>query len=484
MSFFSIRFLIFLIIVFTVYYAVPGKLRVPWLLTASLFFYGIWNIRYLPVLGAVILITYFTARKLEHTRKKAYLTLGILSCLLMLVFFKYLGLWKESIELLTGRSGVSSGAEALIAPVGISFYILEAIGYMADVYSGRTECEKSPVRLALFLSFFPKVISGPIERSSGLLRELGQEISFEYENVRKGLISVAAGYVLKLFIADRSGMIVDGIFDNYGAESGTALLIAAILYGIQLYADFAGYSYIAVGTAEMFGFKLSPNFNQPYLADGIGEFWSRWHISLSSWLRDYIYIPLGGNRHGRARKYLNLLVTFTVSGLWHGNGLNFIVWGLLHGIYQIASDLWQKSGISEALRPKATRHMPAVRCIKAVITFALVDFAWIFFRAPSLETGFSIVKRIASDLHLVHFTSAGLSTVGFSPWDIMMLSAGIMLLLVCDIIKECGVDIRIWITKRRAVIRWFVYVITAGFILFCALRNYGEAASSFIYATF
>ena len=491
MSFFSLGFIAFICVIFVVYYALPAARRNLWLLIASYVFYALWDLRYTAVLLFITAISYLAGASLLRKRKKTTLFLSIALCLLVLIVFKFWRFWILGAQTLFGESEGLAGAAALVAPIGLSFYVLEAIGYMIDIYRGTSEPEKSFLRYALFLSFFPKVISGPIERSTHLLTRLRSEIEFDYDRVRHGLLTMLAGYFFKLMIADRAALLVNGAFDNYEAQTGMTMLIATVLYGIQLYMDFAGYSLIAIGMSETLGFDILQNFRQPYFAVSVRDFWSRWHISLSTWLRDYVYIPLGGNRKGKARKYLNLMITFLVSGLWHGTGMQFMVWGALHGVYQIVEnvvhDFRKKTEIpgeaSVASRPAATSSLP-LRILKSIWIFILVDFAWLFFRAPSVAAGIEITRKMIFDLQGITTLSTGAYLTGSSSVRFIILLIELVGVLLFDILREKKTDLYGWLTSRHIVVRWTIYVGAALLLLLVLIRDFGAEASTFIYARF
>ena len=485
MSFFSIGFIIFICIIFAVYYAVPARFRNYWLLLGSWFFYAAWDLRYIPVLLLITCVSYFAGILLSRDHKKSVLAVSVVLCLAVLIVFKFWRFWISGITVLFGESEVLSGAALFIAPVGLSFYVLEAIGYMIDIYRGTSQKEESFFRYALFLSFFPKVISGPIERSTNLLEQLRHEVEFDDDRVKHGLLTMLYGYLLKLMIADRAGVIVDGAFGSYSDQTGMTMLIAVILYGIQLYADFAGYSLIAVGLSETFGFKILENFRQPYFAVSVRDFWSRWHISLSTWLRDYVYIPLGGNRKGKVRKYINLMITFLVSGAWHGTGFQFMIWGALHGIYQIVGNVIRdlKRGTHDPGKSKPATSIP-VRILQSIGVFALVDFAWMFFRAPSVIAGVEIVHKFIFDLRTAETFSTGAYLAGSDADRFIILMVELAAFLALDILRERKIPLYEWLQNRNIVVRWSVYILGTCLLLLVLIRDFGADASTFIYARF
>lgn len=350
MLFNSIEFLFFMPIVVLVTFLVPSRFRYIWLLIASYFFYMSWNARYGILLAASTLVTYVCAFaidvvggycnkqhngieggqiKRQSQVRKLFLIVGLILNFGMLFYFKYINFVSMTINRIVSRIGLnfSFPSYEIILPVGISFFIFQAVGYMIDVYRGVIVAEKNPFRYALFVSFFPQLVAGPIERSGNLLRQLRMTTKFDAKNAKSGLLTIAYGLFLKIVLADNIATLIDPIFDSIYDYSGMQLLFASILFAFQIYCDFNGYTLIAIGSAEILGYGLNKNFDSPYLAVSVKDFWRRWHISLTSWFRDYLYIPLGGSRKGRYRKQLNTMIVFLFSGLWHGAAWKFVVWG-------------------------------------------------------------------------------------------------------------------------------------------------------------
>ena len=496
MSFFSLQFVLFFLIVFVVYNALPCSYKQYLLLAASYIFYTLFDLKYVFVLLGVTVISYILAINIakDSKYKTAYLSVGIVCITALLVFFKFWNYFFIAAERIFGTHEImASGAAVILAPIGISFFSLEAIGYMVDVYKGKVDAEHDFFKYALFISFFPKVLSGPIERSTNLLKQIQEGVKFDYDKVKHSFLLILWGCFMKLLIANRLAVIVDAAFKSYNEQTGFTMLIAVIIYGIQLYVDFAGYSNIAIGLAGTFGYTLMDNFIQPYFALNVRDFWRRWHVSLSSWLRDYIFIPLGGSRNGQFRRYINLLITFLVSGLWHGTGLHFVVWGLVHGLFQVCSVIIDK------LRPRtlSSRKMDhngvdfreeyysfSSRLVKALITFALVDFAWLFFRADSVGSAFEILHKIVAEPEVGRTIIDGLWLAGVKVKMGGLLIAELLLLFIVDLCHERNVKVSDWIDKQDKWFRWTIYVALALFIIIGMIRDYGIDASTFIYATF
>lgn len=343
MLFNSYNFLIFFPIVTLIYYLIPHKIRYIWLLLASYYFYMCWNAKYALILLFSTGITYvsglFIIRadkikgdKKRTSSKKILVALSFLINVSILFLFKYFDFAVENINRVLSYLNIQviNPSFDVILPVGISFYIFQALSYTVDVYRGDVKVERNFLKYALFVSFFPQLVAGPIERSKNLLKQVHEKHYFDGQRVKDGLLLMIWGGFQKIVIADRVAIFVDTVFNKFPQYGGMYIVVAAVLFAFQIYCDFSGYSTIAIGAAKVMGFELMENFNAPYMSMSVAEFWRRWHISLSSWFRDYLYILLGGNRKGKLRKYINLMIVFIVSGLWHGAQWSFIVWGALN----------------------------------------------------------------------------------------------------------------------------------------------------------
>ena len=340
--------MIFFPVVTLVYFLIPQRGKYLWLLGASYYFYMSWNPGYAVLMLASTLTTWVSGlalsasaqgKGMKSKRLKKWCLAGcVVFNLGILFFFKYFAFAADSIGTLLSFANISVRMPVFdfLLPVGISFYTFQVLGYILDVWRGEIPAEKNFLRYALFISFFPQLVAGPIERSKNLMRQVYEPHTFDFRRVKDGLLLMGWGFFQKLVIADRIAILVNAVYDDYTAYSGLQILLATVLFAFQVYCDFGGYSDIAVGAARVLGFTLTKNFKSPYYATTVSEFWRSWHISLTTWFRDYVYIPLGGNRCGRWKKYRNLLLTFAVSGLWHGAGWNFVVWGVLNGLYQVA----------------------------------------------------------------------------------------------------------------------------------------------------
>ncbi len=496
MLFNSISFLIFFPIVLLVYFVIPRKCRYIWLLLASYYFYMSWNIGYTALLFASTLITYGAALLLEKNAKRqgAKKLISILSIALnlsILVVFKYLGFLLDSvfeIGKLLGFSGTAPVVDLLL-PVGISFYIFQAVGYMVDVYRGSIQAERNFALYALFVSFFPQLVAGPIERSTTLLPQLKQMKDLELwdaSRIQKGALTMLYGYFLKMILADRIAVYVDTVFHptEYGNYQGIVVFLAAILFSIQIYCDFAGYTYIAIGAARVMGFTLMNNFNMPYLAMDIKDFWDRWHISLSGWFRDYVYFPLGGSRKGTTRKYVNIMIVFAVSGLWHGAAWHFVVWGLLHGVGRVLGEPIAKLRIKiyASLHYQGGTTSEKVRRI--VVTFLLVTGAWVFFRAGSVDQAVRMFGQMFAGYNPWVLTDGTLFTLGLDAkeWNVMLTGLAIMLLVDC--LRYKGADLVEKFVQQNCWFRWIFFYVGIMAVIIFGVYGAQYQAANFIYFQF
>ena len=415
MLFNSLEFLLFFPLVSVVYFAIRGtRWRNVFLLAASYYFYMNWKPVYALLILSSTLITYFCGLLLERydskKRKKAILSASIVLNIGILLLFKYHSLINASVTAFLCAIGVHWQVPDfdVLLPVGISFYTFQAVGYSIDVYRGTVKAERNFATYAVFVSFFPQLVAGPIERASNLLPQFHEKHSFSYRNAAEGLRQMLWGFFMKLCVADVLAEFVNAVYNNVSQHNGTSLVLATVLFAFQIYCDFGGYSNIAIGAARVMGFRLMENFRSPYLSSGVGEFWKRWHISLSSWFKDYVYIPLGGSRVGKVRHLANLMITFLVSGLWHGAYWTFLLWGLLHGIYQVADVMRRR--LFGTIETKSL----TLRLLGIALCFVLVDFAWIFFRANTVGDAFDIVGKIFTDFGrpYINITSLSLGGVG------------------------------------------------------------------------
>lgn len=477
MVFNSFQFLWLFPLIWLVYYGVQklaGRKLIPTrttnylLLVLSYLLYLQFNPAYALVLLWVTLSTYLSALALRpHNPKhrKLYLSLGIIVGVAPLLVFKYYNFILSSITDAAHYFGIEIGMPGLnwAVPLGISFFSFQAIGYVCDVYHKRIEAETNLWDYMLFVAFFPQILSGPISKAASLLPQIKGERTFDAHKAEQGLKYILWGYFLKIVLADRIGVYVDTIYAQYSVQNGITCLLTSILYSFQIYGDFAGYSLMAIGTGKVLGFDLINNFNRPYLSASVTEFWRRWHISLSLWLKDYIYIPLGGSRKGEGRTYLNIIITFLVSGIWHGANWTFVVWGLLHGIFQT---------IEKALRLQSVSAKGFVRWIRIAFTFMLVTFAWIFFRMPTLESAWTVISKIFTQFgREINWASASINQA--------IVFVALLILALKSLVEEKGSKVSL-INHKNIVVRYSTYVFLIAMILLCGVLN----SSSFIYANF
>lgn len=397
-----------------------------------------------------------------RVRRKRLVWCFSLLALLPLLVFKYYNFLNESISEGLAAIGLQFALPGLnwAVPVGISFFTFQAVGYMLDVYYGRIKAEKNFVDYVLFVSFFPQVASGPISKASELLPQIKRERAFNYNQAVSGLRHLLWGMFLKVALADRAGIYVDTVFSEYSKFSGVGCIIGSLLYSVQIYADFAGYSLMAVGLGKTLGFDLINNFKRPYFSVSITDFWRRWHISLSRWLKDYVYIPMGGSRCSRQRNYWNIFVTFLVSGIWHGANWTFIVWGILHGACQIIEKYfgWNKK-----------EYKGVERFGRIVLTFLIVTVAWTIFRSPSIGETFEYFNRYSS-----------LSGQLLAEGSVLVYSIIALLpVLIYEVMEEFFPQTLIKL-KNRPLLRWAAYLVVFTMIMLMGVFD----GSSFIYVSF
>lgn len=543
MLFNSIDFLIFFPAVTVVYFVIPRKFRYIWLLVASYWFYMSWNPRYALLMLFSTVITYAGGRALgsmqetsgrsgriidenrdseadEYPEKrrnsqrprrknsnwgkrKRVLFLCAFANLGLLCIFKYLNFILESVEKILHVTGFSGSAPRidLLLPVGISFFTFQSLSYTIDVYNGRIRPERSFFRYALFVSFFPQLVAGPIERSGRLLPQIQrlEEIDlWKEENIRNGAMLMAWGYFQKLVIADRASILVKRVFSNYTEYGCIEIVIALLLFAIQLYCDFGGYSNIARGAAGIMGIKLMQNFRQPYLARDFKDFWRRWHISLTSWFTDYLYMPLGGSRKGFVRKYINILIVFAVSGLWHGAEWSYVVWGLLNAMYRFLEDFYEAVGRavrrirsadrnkkrqedSQHVLSKGKETMWSVsrRIRKAVLVFVAYAFSLTFFRADNISDAVGMLRQAVSAVSL-----HSVLELGYKRWDWAILLIAIGILLFVDIVHEKGISLFQWVDRQETWLRWLLYLGLVWSAILFGIYGPKYAAGEFIYFRF
>ncbi len=446
----SIPFAVFLPIIFILYWICPSKYRYLFLLAASFYFYMYMDPKYIFFLLGTVTVSYLLALALDSARdvfrKKLYLFIGILALIGVLALLKYSGFIIEI-------AGLPSPAIQFMLPVGISFYTFQTLGYLIDIYRGKYPAERHFGYYCLFVSFFPQILSGPIGRGDVLLPQLKKERTFDIYQASYGMKLMAVGYFKKLVVAGLLAPTVDKIYDNPESYVGLVYIIATFMFALQIYCDFSGYTDIAIGCAKLFGMELSENFKTPYFSRSIKEFWSRWHISLSTWFRDYLYIPLGGNRVGKIRHCFNLMLTFLVSGLWHGAGINYILWGGIHGFYQIIETISGKNK-----KGREEKRNPLLNLFSVFLTFMAVCLAWVFFRADSVSHAWRIISLSFHEIgNPYNYFRTAVICLDMSYTYMIYLSIPVLLLTIYDY-ASLKRDVIAWISSRKPWVRYPVYI--------------------------
>ncbi len=493
MIFNSVSYLLFFPFVVLVYFVLPQKIRNLWLLIASYYFYMCWNAKYAVLLAASTVVTFVCSLLVDRFRsagKQGCAKWAIAGSFVfnigILFAFKYSGFLAENINLLMKLFGRDTQLAAfdVVLPVGISFYIFQALGYTMDVYRGEVKATKNLLRYALFVSFFPQLVAGPIERSKNLLKQFDKKQEFDVDRIRSGLLTMLWGLFMKIVIADNLSGIVTQVFDNYLQYTGVEILFAVAMFAFQIYCDFGGYSYIAIGSARVLGFKLMDNFDCPYLSTSVNEFWKRWHISLTGWFRDYLYIPLGGNRKGKVRKYINIMIIFLVSGLWHGPSWTYVVWGGLNGLYLVAEQISEsfRAKMRQGFRVDTTRF--SYRLFAGILTFCLVDFSWLFFRAESFTQVYGMLRQVKANFGFSRLFGYALGNFGMDAAMLSALMIAMILLLFVDVCRYKKVDLNAAVLKQGAVLRYFVYVGLLLMIMIFGIYGYEYTQTAFIYFQF
>ena len=471
MIFNSFNFIVLFPLIFLLYYAIPAKyakVRNLFLLIVSYLLYLQWKPVYALILLGITVVTYYAAIAVERAKRpKGILIVGVMLALLPLVFFKYFNFINEAISDALSLVGLDFHLAGLnwAVPIGISFFSFQALGYLWDVYYKRDKAEHDFLIYALFVSFFPSILSGPINKASLVIPQLRQlRPYFDYSKAVEGLKMLLWGMFMKVVVADRVALYVDTVLPSYENYTGLSCFVASLLYSVQIYADFAGYSLMAIGVGKVLGFELTENFRRPYFAVSVSEFWHRWHISLSTWLKDYVYIPLGGSRCSKKRSYWNIFVTFLVSGIWHGASWTFIVWGCMHGICQI---------IEKMLGQQKCNYGWLGKSVKIIVTFLLVNFAWIFFRMPTLADACGVIARIFDPTLPLTVYMNSFTTTAF-------IAFGLTMLIVKDLSDEFFPEKLHLFDHKNIYIRWCSYL----FIIVSIMLVGVFSADQFIYANF
>jgi len=485
MLFNSLQFLIFFPIVIALYFITPFKKRWILLLIASYYFYMCWKVDYIILIIISTLIDYICSNKMAKIdlkkKRKKWLLISLVSNLGILFGFKYFNFFSENIQMLFNQYNIFYEMPFfnVLLPVGISFYTFQTLSYTIDVYNNKTPAQKHLGVFAVYVSFFPQLVAGPIERSNHLLPQFFKEHKFSYDRVKSGLQKMLWGFFKKIVIADNLAILVDGVYNNLDNYTGVTLLVATIFFTFQIYCDFSGYSDIAIGTARVMGFELRENFKRPYFAKSIQEFWQRWHITLSSWFKDYLYIPLGGNRVVKWRWYYNIIITFLLSGLWHGANWTFIIWGALHGTYLIFAIILNspKQYLSEIIRKYSLKFN---KILDVAITFVLVVFAWIFFRANNLDDAIYVIKNMLTDINECNNIGMQFRGIGIYFNDLFKCIILIFFLIGYSLYERSD-DVWQKLQSKPIWIRWSLYYLMLYGILFLAPHS---TINNFIYFQF
>lgn len=478
MSFISPEYVLFFCLVLPAFFLTAHRWRWLLLLTVSYFFYAYGNIQYLPLIIFSTVVDYIAARMIhrydEHERwRRVWLALSVCVNLGVLFYFKYFNFFSEAGATAFGYTAVTHD---FVLPIGISFYTFQSMSYTIDVFRRRLQPETHFGTMATYVAFFPQLVAGPIERATNLLPQFRKVQSFNPDRAVAGLQQILWGFFKKVVIADRVAIYVNAVYNDVEQHTGATLILATVFFAIQIYCDFSGYSDIAIGTARIMGFDLMENFRQPYFSQSVREFWGRWHISLSTWFRDYLYIPLGGSRVALGRNLLNLMIVFVVSGLWHGAGWTFIIWGALHGLAVAGLALLRHFKIN--LLPG---HNLPMTMLRVVLTLAFVCFAWIFFRANSLADAQYIVAHLLlldPSVDLMAPFADGLLGAQTEFWLSLALIA---FLFVVDAL-DARWRLPVVLARIPLPLRWATYYALAGAVLFTGL--YGVGSQPFIYFQF
>ncbi|MFA7673022.1 MAG: MBOAT family O-acyltransferase [Clostridia bacterium] len=481
MSFNSWQYLIFLVVTIVLYYLFRQKYRNYILLVASYFFYMCAVPKYALLLLFSTIISYIFARILEKEpgdKRKAWLVIGLILCMMPLFFLKYFDFFGECISSILVPLGFSVLPRLdILLPIGISFYTFTVTGYLIDVYRKKSAAEHDFICYSLFVSFFPSLLSGPIERFDNMMPQLKTKHTFTSDNIKTGILRFLWGLFKKMVIADQLAIIVNAVYGSPLEYSGLQTVLAVCAFSIQIYCDFSAYSDMAIGSASMLGFTLTENFDAPYLTTSVKGFWRRWHISLTSWFRDYLYFPLGGSRCSKVRSMFNVLIVFLVSGLWHGAGVTFVIWGLLNGIYQIAGDIL--APVRKSIR--SFMHISdkniVLKAFQYVFTFILITVSWIFFRAESVDKAYMVIRQIFTGSEAISLAGIGLSLAELIEVCIFIAILGVIDALSKKYQLEKKVNDTVWL-------RYAVYLILIMIILIFGAYGPGYDPQDFVYFKF
>ena len=482
MLFNSLQFVLFFIVVTTLYYTLPWRWRWKLLLAASCYFYMAFIPAYIFILFTTILIDYVMGILIAQSagrKRLIYLQVSIVSTCLVLFIFKYCAFFGMTVRQLQGLLGTDQSFPIthIILPIGLSFHTFQSLSYVIEVYRGKQQPERNFGIYSLYVMFYPQLVAGPIERPQNLLHQLYEDHPFELSNLSRGLFLISWGLFQKMVIADRSAVYVNEVYNHWQTQSGLALLLATLLFTVQIYADFAGYSCIAIGCARVMGIQLMTNFNHPYFSTSFSEFWRRWHISLSTWFRDYVFIPLGGNRVSMSRHYVNLLITFSICGLWHGANWTFVMWGVYNGLLLIFESHFKSLGW----------HYPrnaAGDVLRRTVVIACICFGWILFRAQSLHAAMAITCRIATQTSLSVWSIGGAIAQFASDFTSVAIALTTFMLIVVMFTIELGEEYG-FKSAREVFYASLKYQFTATLVLLEAIMLFGVLRPmAFIYFQF
>jgi D-alanyl-lipoteichoic acid acyltransferase DltB (MBOAT superfamily) len=467
MLFNSVEFLIFFPLVTVLYFVLPHRCRTSFLLAASCLFYMAFVPAYILILAFTIVVDYAAGIWIESAQgshRKLLLVASIVTNVGALCIFKYVNFLIGNVNWLGDLLGIPYAISPLdiLLPIGLSFHTFQAMSYTIEVYRGNQAAERSLLTFALYVMFYPQLVAGPIERPQNLLPQFREHHRFDYSNAVHGLQRMAVGMFKKVVIADNLSLLVNQVYQDPEQYRGLPLILATVFFAFQIYYDFSGYSDIALGSAQVMGFRLMENFRTPYFSKSIGEFWRRWHISLSTWFKDYVYVPLGGNRGTRTRHYLNLVAVFVISGLWHGANWTYVIWGLLHGMFLITGDA-TKQVRSRAAHAIGLQRLPALSsALSMVSTFALVTFAWVFFRATSLSDALYVIGHMPQGLLAdIAALLAGHTVQGLSPRMIAFSGSLLLLAVAVEWLVAHGDQISEvqWLGRQPLLVRYGLYLV-------------------------
>ena len=460
MVFNSIEYVIFLPVVVLLFYLLPQRARWFMLLTASCVFYMWFVPKYILILLVTIVIDYLAGILMERNaerlrRKKTFMIISIVSTLTVLFVFKYLGFVTENLTRLCAALGVETNlAVNIILPIGLSFHTFQSMSYVIEVYRGNQKAERHFGYYSLYVMFFPQLVTGPIERPGNLLRQLHEEKRFDYDNISKGMRLILFGLFIKMVVADNLGLTVERIYDEPSTYNSWSVMLGAVFYSFQIYCDFFGYSTIALGSAKLMGFDISDNFRSPYLSCSIAEFWHRWHISLSTWFRDYVYIPLGGSRVKFSRWAFNILVVFVLSGIWHGAAWTFLFWGFAHGLLHIVEKVLKKN--VKMLEPQTKVGRWSVDLFNMAKTFILVTLFWVMFRSSDFAQMKEIFVAMFSNFDVERHVTVD--------WQSYLYLG---LFILSDIVLR-NTRFDHWCDDKPLVQRWLIYAVLIFMIVACS----------------